>query len=166
MQAEHSDGRSWLKAEIAFCSCPMQWFLSHYGGEDPEHLPGTLRDKPYSDDLLEPGAPLATMFLQWVGQNFPGWPTKTPKLVSCHQPISVLHLALHCVHFRKTATQELLPLLQGSSTLDGAHAALQHLYDKQVMLAGDTSARSQVSAPLVAASFRSPQSVMLAVINI
>lgn len=60
----------------------MQWFLHHHGGEDPNNLPGTPRDKPFCDNLLEPEAPLATMFLQWAGQNFPGWPTKTEKLVS------------------------------------------------------------------------------------
>ncbi len=51
--------------------------------EVPGIAAGTLRDKPYPDDLLQPEAPLATLFLEWVGENFPGWSTKTNKLVRC-----------------------------------------------------------------------------------
>ncbi|DBA86564.1 TPA: hypothetical protein ACH3X1_016780 [Trebouxia sp. C0004] len=58
----------------------LEWFLKYHGGEVPGKAAGTLRDKPYSDDLLQPEAPLATLFLEWVGENFPGWPTKTNKL--------------------------------------------------------------------------------------
>lgn len=58
----------------------LEWFLKYHGGEVPGIAAGTLRDKPYSDDLLQPEAPLATLFLEWVGENFPGWPTKTNKL--------------------------------------------------------------------------------------
>ena len=64
--------------------------MKYYGGEVPGKAAGTLRDKPYSDDLLQPEAPLATLFLEWVGENFPGWSTKTNKLVRCQclQPVA------------------------------------------------------------------------------
>ncbi|DBB02548.1 TPA: hypothetical protein ACH3X3_011534 [Trebouxia sp. C0006] len=41
----------------------LEWFLKYHGGEVPGKAAGTLRDIPYSDDLLQPEAPLATLFL-------------------------------------------------------------------------------------------------------
>ena len=101
--------------------------------------------------------------LSWVAnQDF-----KTGEL--SHQHSSVLHLAVPGVHFmcKCTASVRAVALLQGNSTLDGMHAALQSLYDKQVLMAGKTPAGFQVSAILVTACVlsQSPvQSVKLAAI--
>ncbi len=76
---------TWLPGHAGdLLACDDVVVLKYHGGEVPGKAAGTLRDKPYSDDLLQPEAPLATLFLEWVGENFPGWPTKTNKLVRCH----------------------------------------------------------------------------------
>ena len=67
----------------------MQWFLKHHGGEEPGIPAGTLRDKPYSDDLLQPEAPLAILFIEWAGENFPGLPIKAKKLVRCQPALQL-----------------------------------------------------------------------------
>ncbi len=61
----------------------MQQFLKYHAGEELGKAAGTIRDNPYSNDLLQAEAPLATVIPEWVGENFPGWPTKTDKLVRC-----------------------------------------------------------------------------------
>ena len=62
-----------------YCICsqsyPIGMVLQHFcnfsGGEDGQE-PGTRRERPYELDLLQPGAPLAVLFLGWAADHCPG----------------------------------------------------------------------------------------------
>ena len=60
----------------------LQHFCKFSGGEDGEE-PGTQRQHPYKLNLLQPGAPLAVLFLEWAADNYPGmeFRNKAPAVV-------------------------------------------------------------------------------------
>lgn len=121
-------------------SFKLLWFLHHHGGAFPDHVPWTPEEKSFCDKLLEPEAPLATLLLQWAGQNLLGWPTRSEKLVSWHELSLVRKHAMLLLRPCRLALCEtsvgLMLLLQGTSTLNGVHAVLQSLYDQQVIRHG------------------------------